>query len=79
MLWQALSRLLTLGWAIGPHDLLLPMQLAQQYIPFCVASPLQHALAAAWKQAKQNHFFDRQRESQSSKCMRYTRLFHGSN
>ena len=43
------------------------MQLTQQYIPFCVSTPLQHALASAWSQAKENHFFTRQQESKTGK------------
>ncbi|EDQ87126.1 uncharacterized protein MONBRDRAFT_33534 [Monosiga brevicollis MX1] len=50
-----------IGWAIGPQELVQPMQLTQQYIPFCVSTPLQHALASAWEQAIENGFFDRQR------------------
>lgn len=51
------------GWAIGPKHLVQPMQLTQQYIPFCVSSPLQEALGRAWEQAEENNFFPRQRES----------------
>lgn len=35
MLW------LRTGWAIGPAPLIRSMQLTNQFIPFCVASPLQ--------------------------------------
>eukprot|EP01147_Barroeca_monosierra_P010513 gene10513-2641_t len=45
-----------LGWAIGPHHLIAPMQLTQQYTPFCVSTPLQEALAKAFSAATQNVF-----------------------
>lgn len=45
---------------VGPEELITPLQLTQQYIPFCVSSPLQEALATAWEAAEENNFFARQ-------------------
>ena len=48
------------GWALGPEHLLRPMAVAQQYVPFCVSTPLQQALAAAFERAEGERFFERQ-------------------
>ena len=48
------------GWALGPEHLLRPMAVAQQYVPFCVSTPLQQALAAAFERAERETFFERQ-------------------
>lgn len=49
-----------IGWAIGPKELIRPMQNTNQYIPFSVTTPLQEALARAWEEAEGNGFFDAQ-------------------
>ena len=36
------------GWALGPAPLIRHLQLTQQFIPFCVSSPLQVGLTCMW-------------------------------
>lgn len=50
------------GWAFGPEQLLRPMQDTQQFIPFCVTTPMQEALAGVWARLEEENFFERQLE-----------------
>ena len=49
-----------IDWAVGAEPLLRSMALTQQYIPFCVATPLQEALADMLERAAAEQFFERQ-------------------
>lgn len=51
-----------IGWAVGPEPLVRPLRLAHQWIPFAVATPLQHAAAASLRAARTNGYYERLRE-----------------
>jgi kynurenine--oxoglutarate transaminase/cysteine-S-conjugate beta-lyase/glutamine--phenylpyruvate transaminase len=46
-----------IGWVIAPAALLRPLGLAQQQIPFCVATPLQAAVAQCLQDSETNNYF----------------------
>lgn len=43
-----------IGWAIGPERLIRAVRMAHQWIPFVVATPLQHAAAASLRHARRD-------------------------
>ena len=43
------------GWAIGPVDLIGPLQHTQQWVVFSVATPLQEAVASALKEGRKEY------------------------
>ena len=47
-----------IGWAIAPPHLAKAILMAHQWIPFCVATPLQEAVAQAFEQAPEEGYFD---------------------
>ncbi len=47
-----------IGWAIAPPHLAHAILMAHQWIPFCVATPLQEAVAVAFEQAESRGYFD---------------------
>ncbi len=47
-----------IGWAIAPPHLAKAILMAHQWIPFCVATPLQEAVAQAFEQAPAEGYFD---------------------
>ncbi|MCB9641317.1 MAG: aminotransferase class I/II-fold pyridoxal phosphate-dependent enzyme [Myxococcales bacterium] len=50
------------GWVIAPEDLTHALQMAQQWIPFCVATPMQAAVAVAIEQSKENNYYNEVRD-----------------
>ncbi len=46
-----------IGWAIAPPHLAHAILMAHQWIPFCVATPLQEAVAVAFEQAEALGYF----------------------
>eukprot|EP01083_Nonionella_stella_P022803 63043_1 len=46
------------GWAIGPERLLQPISIAQQWMQYCVATPLQHAVALTLQKAQKSNYFE---------------------
>eukprot|EP00927_Polykrikos_kofoidii_P044283 TRINITY_DN38294_c0_g1_i1.p1 TRINITY_DN38294_c0_g1~~TRINITY_DN38294_c0_g1_i1.p1 ORF type:complete len:480 (+),score=56.80 TRINITY_DN38294_c0_g1_i1:68-1507(+) len=51
-----------IGWALGPSSIIAPMQILQQYIPFCVTTPLQESLALMFEREREVGFFAKQLE-----------------
>jgi kynurenine aminotransferase len=47
-----------IGWAIAPRHLAHAVLMAHQWIPFCVATPLQEAVAIAFEEAIPRGYFD---------------------
>ncbi|MCB0114899.1 MAG: aminotransferase class I/II-fold pyridoxal phosphate-dependent enzyme, partial [Caldilineaceae bacterium] len=47
-----------IGWAIAPRPLAHAILMAHQWIPFCVATPLQEAVGIAFEQAGPRGYFD---------------------
>jgi aspartate/methionine/tyrosine aminotransferase len=45
------------GWTIGAKELLQAVAMAHQWIPFCVSTPLQSAVAQSLLQAEENNFY----------------------
>eukprot|EP00002_Diphylleia_rotans_P009332 TRINITY_DN1944_c0_g1_i5.p1 TRINITY_DN1944_c0_g1~~TRINITY_DN1944_c0_g1_i5.p1 ORF type:complete len:378 (-),score=82.28 TRINITY_DN1944_c0_g1_i5:201-1334(-) len=46
-----------IGWVIGDQKLVNSLHLAHQWIPFCVTTPMQEAVAVAFEQTAQNNYF----------------------
>lgn len=46
-----------IGWAIGPEHLIHAIQMAHQWIPFSVATPLQEAVAIGIEQADERDYY----------------------
>lgn len=46
-----------IGWVLAPQDLTHALQMAQQWIPFSVATPLQAAVADVLQQAQTNSYY----------------------
>ena len=46
-----------IGWAIAPPHLAHAVQMAHQWIPFAVATPLQEAVGSALEQVYERHYF----------------------
>jgi aspartate/methionine/tyrosine aminotransferase len=47
-----------IGWALGPADLVGPIQAAHQFITFASATPFQDALATAMELSRTNGYYD---------------------
>eukprot|EP00494_Astrolonche_serrata_P002352 UN02358 len=52
-----------IGWVHGHEDLCRTIQTAHQWIPFCVASPLQFAVGEAIAEAERIGWFPELRKS----------------
>jgi len=50
------------GWLIGPKELISNILLAHSYIPFCIATPFQHAIGVALQVAPEVGYFQTLRE-----------------
>lgn len=55
------------GWLIGAAPLIHAAKLAHARIAFCVATPLQDAVASGFEQAAKNNFFEEQRKMLEAK------------
>eukprot|EP00008_Paramoeba_atlantica_P008191 CAMPEP_0201476176 /NCGR_PEP_ID=MMETSP0151_2-20130828/1446_1 /ASSEMBLY_ACC=CAM_ASM_000257 /TAXON_ID=200890 /ORGANISM="Paramoeba atlantica, Strain 621/1 / CCAP 1560/9" /LENGTH=426 /DNA_ID=CAMNT_0047856469 /DNA_START=163 /DNA_END=1443 /DNA_ORIENTATION=- len=62
------------GWVIGPSALISAVVLAHSYIPFCIATPFQHAIAVGLSEAKKRNYFE---EFQQKYSKRRDRLVQG--
>lgn len=51
-----------IGWAVGPEPLVRNLRLAHQWIPFAVATPLQHAAATSLREARRNGYYAQLKE-----------------
>ena len=51
-----------IGWAVGPEPLVHTLRLAHQWIPFAVATPLQHAASTSLREARRNGYYETLRE-----------------
>lgn len=47
-----------IGWIMAHEDLTARVQLAHQWVPFCVSTPLQYAIARSMQKAQQNGWFE---------------------
>jgi len=47
-----------IGWTISPQPLATAVFLTHQYIPFCVTSPLQEAVASVMEESLKNGYFE---------------------
>jgi aspartate/methionine/tyrosine aminotransferase len=56
-----------IGWAIAPRPLAHAVLMAHQWIPYCVATPLQEAVAVAFEQAPRRGYFDELRTMYQAK------------
>ena len=63
-----------IGWIIGPEQLIHTISLIHQWVPFCVSTPLQQAVAEIITQSESNGFFDKLKNQMKSK---HDRLFNG--
>jgi aspartate/methionine/tyrosine aminotransferase len=50
------------GWIIGPGPAIQSIMRAHQFIVFCIATPLQHAIATAITEAEKINFFSELRQ-----------------
>jgi len=48
-----------IGWVIGPEEITSAFQLAHQWVPFCVSSPLQYGIARSFEKAPEHNWFPR--------------------
>ena len=55
------------GWVIGPKHLVSAAVLSHQRIAFCVATPLQEAVAIGFEDAPKHDFFKQQQQMLASK------------
>ena len=46
------------GWAVGPEELIHPLRMAHQWIPYTVATPLQVASATLLREAVKNGYYE---------------------
>ncbi|KAI9506692.1 1-aminocyclopropane-1-carboxylate synthase 1 [Coemansia spiralis] len=63
------------GWAVGPEELIKPTLSAHTRIVFTSNTPLQEGIAASLKQAKENDFFNIQRQEYQCRRDRLTAIF----
>jgi aspartate/methionine/tyrosine aminotransferase len=56
-----------IGWAIAPPPLAHAVLMAHQWIPFCVATPLQEAVAIAFEETGPRGYFDEMKSMYQSK------------
>ncbi len=56
-----------IGWAIAPRPLAHAVLMAHQWIPYCVATPLQEAVGIAFEQAGPRGYFDELRTMYQAK------------
>eukprot|EP01135_Chromosphaera_perkinsii_P011194 Nk52_evm21s2356 gene=Nk52_evmTU21s2356 len=47
-----------IGWIVGSPSIIKPLAMAHQWIPFCVSTPLQVAVAKAYQDCKSSNYFD---------------------
>jgi len=46
-----------IGWVIGPEEITAAFQLAHQWVPFCVSTPLQYGIARSFEKAHEHNWF----------------------
>jgi len=63
------------GWLIGSAPLIHAARLAHSRIAFCVATPLQDAIASGFEQALTNGFFEEQRQMLEAKKKTILKVF----
>jgi aspartate/methionine/tyrosine aminotransferase len=56
------------GWLIGPRELIYTAYLVNQYKVFCVAKPIQLAVADTIEQSLENNYIDQLRNTLKSRC-----------
>ncbi len=56
-----------IGWAIAHPELTHALQMAHQWIPFSIATPLQNAVASIIEQSQHNGYYDELRRSYRAK------------
>lgn len=51
-----------IGWAVGPKELIAPLQFTHQWVMFSVSTPHQEAIAQSLKLAKSNNYYQELRD-----------------